>query len=104
MIVLIIYAVYSFRQNNYISLEGLTIYSYMHVRLSVYSENSVFVYRLIGATLIGIFLMIPSYNRIEISVKGDTCVLLSVKGLTRINKVLRCIDIFILHIFSIKKK
>ena len=38
-------------------------------------------YRLIGATLIGIFCMIPSYNEIEISVKGDTCVLLGVKGL-----------------------
>ena len=25
--------------------------------------------------------MIPSYNRIEISVKGDTCVLMGVKGL-----------------------
>ena len=26
--------------------------------------------------------MIPSQNKIEISVKGDTCVLLGVKGLT----------------------
>ena len=27
------------------------------------------------------FFMFPSQNRIEISVKGDTCVLLGVKGL-----------------------
>ena len=39
-------------------------------------------YRLIGATLIGnFFLMIPSQNEIEISVKRDTCVLLGVKRL-----------------------
>ena len=30
--------------------------------------------------------MIPSWNRIEISVKGDTCVLLGVKGLMKNNR------------------
>ena len=47
---------------------------------------ALFVYRLIGATFIEISLMIPSLNKIEISVKGDTCVLLGVKELRIINK------------------
>ena len=32
--------------------------------------------------------MTPSQNRIEISVKGDTCVLLGVKGLNKLKTVL----------------
>ena len=39
--------------------------------------------QLIGATLIGNFLMIPSLNGMEISVKGATSVLLGVKGLNK---------------------
>ena len=42
---------------------------------------ALFVYRVIGETLIGNFLDDPFLNRIEISVKGDTCVLLGTKGL-----------------------